>query len=367
MIIFRYCAKEVYSILTATAIFLLVIFMSTQFVSFVHKAAAGDISGHVVLIILALKTPLLLGISLPLSLFLGILLAYGRMYADNEMTIFFACGVSKVSLVRMTCQFAIPVAIITAVLTLWVAPYADKYADNLWYKGALSPLELIMPGHFQSLQKGKVIFYVENVSRDHTQLSNIFVAEQQADDANPLKVKQAVSSAASGYQKIDQDGNTYLVFRNGNRYYGVPGQNDYDIVNFDEYGLRINQTTGETRERAIGMSTLQLWKKRSDRKAAAELSWRISAPLMAMILACMAVPLAKVKNSRGRYTQLIPAMLIYIVYGDFIFVMRDWIASGKINFWFGTAFIHSAMIVLAFILFLQQAGWRKAISKFKLL
>jgi lipopolysaccharide export system permease protein len=368
MIIFRYCAKEVYSILAATAIFLLLIFMSTQFVSFIHRAADGDVSTHAVMIILALKTPLLLGISLPLSLFLGILLAYGRMYTDNEMTIFFACGVSKLRLIRMTYRYAIPVAIVTAILTFWIAPYANQYANNLWSKGALSPLELIMPGHFQSLQGGRIIFYVENISRDHTQLTNIFVAEQQPETSDPLQTKQSVAVAASGYQKIDPlTGDTYLVFRNGNRYSGIPGKNDYDITNFSEYGLRINQTDEKIQQRNNGTPTTELWSKRNDPKVAAELSWRIAAPIQAIILACLAVPLARVKTGRSRYTQLIPAMLLYIVYGNFIFVTRDWISSGAINFWVGVFSIHIVMAIIAVLLIMHQAGWRNIARRINLL
>ena len=81
--------------------------MSNQLVHYLHSAAIGKITARVVLWLIWLQMPNLLSVLLPLSLFLTILLVYGRMYADSEMTVLFACGVSRAKLMRIAGAIAL--------------------------------------------------------------------------------------------------------------------------------------------------------------------------------------------------------------------------------------------------------------------
>ena len=44
---------------------------------------------------MAYRIPGFIELILPLGLFLGILLAYGRLYLDSEITVLNACGISE--------------------------------------------------------------------------------------------------------------------------------------------------------------------------------------------------------------------------------------------------------------------------------
>ena len=107
MLIFRYLAKEVFSVALAVTAILFVVFVSNQFIHYMYYAAEGKLTAGVALKLLVFKTPSLLGPLLPLSLFLSILLAYSKMYADNEMVIFFSSGISKWMLLKMTLFFSL--------------------------------------------------------------------------------------------------------------------------------------------------------------------------------------------------------------------------------------------------------------------
>jgi len=359
MIIYRYLAKEIGAILVATTGVLLLIFMSTQFIHFMRSAAVGNLSAHTVLILLTLEIPLLLGTLLPLSLFLGILLGFGRMYADNEMTVLFASGVSQGKLVKITMSLALVVMIIVAALMLWISPYTDRYAKNFLTTGALSPIELLLPGTFRSFQDDRWIFYAEEISSDHKHLRNIFVAEQANNTWN-------VITAHSGEQKIDKKtGDSFLVLDKGKRYSGVPGQKNYQVINFAQYWTLIMQMQDKQNPKESSIPTSILWQKRDqDTRADAELQWRLSVPLMVMILAFMGVPLSRVKTRQGRYTQLIPAMLLYIIYGNFLFLGRSWLKSGVISHDLGLWWIHGIMLLIAIFLITQQIGWQRIIKAF---
>src|SRR3989338_1315565 len=82
-IVTRYLAREVYTAMLAAIVVLLFIFLSNQFVRFMHSAAGGMLSGSAIKILLLLQLPILSSVLLPASLFLGILLAYGRLYASK--------------------------------------------------------------------------------------------------------------------------------------------------------------------------------------------------------------------------------------------------------------------------------------------
>src|SRR3990167_2861870 len=120
MIIFRYLTREVFATLVSVTFVLLFIFISNQFVRYLGDAAAGKLIGSVLFRLMLLQIPYLLGLLLPLSLFLGILLSFGRFYADNEMTSLIACGFNLKQLVSVTFKMSLILAALVSFLILWL-------------------------------------------------------------------------------------------------------------------------------------------------------------------------------------------------------------------------------------------------------
>lgn len=368
MIIFRYLTKEVYATLLAVTTVLLLIFISNQFINYLSRAASGGIPIRTVMQLMSLQVPLLLGYLLPLGLFLGILLAYGRLYVDNEMTVMAACGVSKQQLLGMTLALSIFVFILVSILMLWVEPKLAWYRDHIFAEAAAaSPIETVLPGRFQTLGEGKWVVYVGGISRDRTELNDVFVAKLPNTDniQNDPTQPWTVVAAQGGHEWIDpKSGDQFMVLTNGYRYLGVPGQKDFQIVQYGQYGVRIQTGKLHIEEDAQFMSTRELWKKRkTDPEAAAQLQWRLTMPISAFILAILAVPLSQVQPRRGRYAKLLPAILIYIVYADLIFVGEAAIERGKLSPAPGLWLIHSAILLLAIILLGFYFGWWQRFNK----
>src|ERR1700722_345495 len=158
MIIYRYLVKEVYITLLASTAVLLLLLISNQFVHYLTQAAAGAVPFRTVMQVMSLQVPLLLGLLLPLGLYLGILMAYGRLYADREMTIFFACGLSHKQLIGMTLAFSSVVCVVVTILMFWIQPLVESYKRQVYIEAATSsPLERIIPGQFTPIQD--LVFY----------------------------------------------------------------------------------------------------------------------------------------------------------------------------------------------------------------
>src|SRR3990167_6084438 len=105
MIIARYLIREILQALVAVTIILLFIFSCNIFVRYLSLVADGKYPAWILTDILLFQLPVLLGLLLPLGLYLGILLGFGRMYADNEMTVLSACGFSQKQLLHVTLFF----------------------------------------------------------------------------------------------------------------------------------------------------------------------------------------------------------------------------------------------------------------------
>jgi len=86
LLIFRYLTTEVLKSQVAVFLTLMTIFVSQKFVVILGDASEGGLPAKLVLSMIALKLPQLASLILPLSIFLGIILAYSRIYADSEMT-----------------------------------------------------------------------------------------------------------------------------------------------------------------------------------------------------------------------------------------------------------------------------------------
>ncbi|MCC2666608.1 MAG: lptF, partial [Gammaproteobacteria bacterium] len=181
MIISRYLLKEVCYALLAVTFILLLIFLSNQLVRFLNYAASGKMAVNVLFQLMGFEVSFLLALLLPLGLYLGIIATYGRLYADNELRVMQAYGMSTQKLVQITGGLACCVAIIVLVFTVIVNPFIAIQKDKLISQSltAGNLLNTLTPGRFQTSGDENRIFYVETISRNHQQANNVFVAEQK--------------------------------------------------------------------------------------------------------------------------------------------------------------------------------------------
>lgn len=359
MIIFRYLTREVYTVLLVTTFILLLILTSNQLILYLNQVAAGQLSLYTTAQLMLLQLPRLLSFLLPLGVYLGVLLVYGRLYSDSEMTIFFACGISQTRLLIMTFLYTLLWAFIVAILMLWVEPTVVRYRDELVARALATPsVDKLLPGRFQSLASGKWVFYAQDLSRDHHHLAHVFAAKQaesSSETANPSW--EVVSAESAQLENYGPDQHPFLMLHNGLRYQGAPGQKNYQMIQYEDYGVRTRDPIflGDTKLKERGISSWILWQHRHDNPlAAAELQWRFSMPVLVILLAMLAVPLSRVRPRQGRYANLLPAILIYIIYINMIFVGRTWIKNGLIPLNPGIGWVHLAFFVILLVLLFRS-------------
>lgn len=350
MIVFRYLSREVLVTMSAVSAVLLVIIMSGRFIKYLAQAAQGALDPGSLFMIMGVRMPGFLQLILPLGLFLGILLAYGRLYLDSEMTVLTATGMSQQRLLAYSMAPALLVALLVAWLSLSLAPQGIERMQLILNKqDAMTEFDTLAPGRFQSMRDGSRVTYTEQLSNDRTQLGGVFIAEKNPPhNGNPGT--DAVLVAHSGVQQIHPDGSRYLILSDGYRYDGVPGQADYRAIKYDTYGVLLPkpEVSSEIDDRdAIPTSELLASKEPRMRS---ELQWRLSIPLLVFIVTLLAVPLSKVNPRQGRFLKLLPAVLLYMSYLALLITARGMLDKGKIPLGLGLWWVHLIFLAIGLLL-----------------
>lgn len=360
MIITRYIIREVgLSLLTVITVLILAL-LSQQIVRYLNYVAIGKIPVNVLVELVSFEVPYLLAMLLPLALYLGVMLSLGRMYADHEMLVLQMSGFDDKRLLRVLGLVAGTVGLIVLILMLWVNPAISAKRQQIMKSDeAMAHLiQTLMPGKFQATPDGRHVMYVASMSRDHQRAQNVFIAEQKK--SKTAETPWMLISANQGYQSVDKEsGDPFFVMSNGFRYEGVPGQNDYKIIEFSKYSVRLPQSDARrlTMENEA-LPTDRLWEDYQQPRRAAEFQWRFSVAISALLLGLLAVPFSRVRPRRGRFMILLPAVVVYIVYVNLLVISRHWIEQGTMPIALGMWWVHVLMAgaILLFV-YLQSKQW----------
>jgi len=349
----RYLLKEMLLTWLAVTVVLLVIMIGNVLARSLSRVTDGSIAADALLAIVGLKSIGILVTLIPLSLYLGILLAHGRFYRDNEMAVMQACGVSWLDIIRPTAVLGIIGALIIALLTSFASPWAARTEQQLILDmRETSALSALTPGRFVSSSDDSTVFFVEDASVDKTQFNSVFMYRQREDQPPAVDTARIAS-----YQVDEATGDEYLVFTDGQTSIGAPGSSEYVITDFRRQGIlrpRAERSELNLRNKSKTMGQL-LQEDGPDEKA--EVQWRLSIPLAAFILALLAVPLSYTSPREGRFGKIVIAILIYIPYANLLVLARKWIASGAIPSWVGLWPVHFVVFLLVIYLFIRRHGW----------
>ncbi|WP_444676751.1 LPS export ABC transporter permease LptF [Halomonas sp. E19] len=359
MIIFRYLTREILLTMAAVAGVLLLVIMGSRFIRYFTDAAEGDIPATILGNLMLFHLPGFLELILPLAFFLGILLAYGQLYLNSEITVLVACGISPARLFQVSLVPATLVALLVGLCSLWLTP-AGALHNAVMLEDQRSRLDFtaLAPGRFQDFGGGRTA-YTESFSDDGSRMQEVFISERQRRrDGSP---ETAVTRAGSGYQTVDPDtGSRFLVLADGERYSVDPGRFEAERLEFDTYAVRLS-LGGERRELESTeyATTAELLRDDSDR-ARAQLQWRVSLPLMVFILTLMAMPLSRVNPRQGRFAKLLPAIFLHICYLSLLLAALDAIGRGTLPAAIGMWPIHLVFLALGLGLLMhhQRRGMR---------
>ncbi|HEX7386479.1 MAG TPA: LPS export ABC transporter permease LptF [Castellaniella sp.] len=325
---------------------LLVVWLSVLIVRLLGQAATGDIGANVVLGLAVFSSITALPVILAVSLFIAVLTTVTRSYRESEMSVWFASGLSLYQWLRPVMQFALPVAAVVAVLTLFASPWS--YGQIAEYRQRFeqrSDLSRITTGQFIETDDGKRVFFAEAPKRKGDELGQVIARVIEPDWLS-------VITADSASIETEANGDRFVVLGPGHRYDLKPGTPEVRLLDFDRYGIRIESRTSPSAIEASRREALQEVKARptvellrsGDRESMSQLMWRIAFPLAVLNLAFIALPLGAVNPRLGRSGDLLVAGLIALLYMNLINLSRGWILNGSLSFGLGVWLVHAAFL-----------------------
>ncbi|MFM2480292.1 LPS export ABC transporter permease LptF [Celerinatantimonas sp. YJH-8] len=342
MLIFRYLFKETIKTQVAVMVVLMLIFISQKFVRILGDAADGHIPGALVAKLLLLNIPDLAVLILPISFFIGVLFAHGRLYAESEMSVLFACGYSPNKVLGITAAIGAVTLVLSAGNSLFLTPYVNYLEQQVMANvKADSGISSITPGRFVELNNQAVAF-VEKMSSEGTHMEKVFVAH------SPAKIGQrpSVVMSQAGNLEDDSDGSQWLDLTKGTRYEGDLNRLDFRVLHFGHYKVQLrDRTEAVARGKIRSLPTRELIGSH-DNDRIAELQWRLAMPISIIMLILLVVPLASVNPRQGRYAKLFPAIMLYLSYYLLMSAARSSIEDGHLPWYVAMWLVHLLMLAI---------------------
>jgi lipopolysaccharide export system permease protein len=345
----RYVLREVVQTWLAVTGVLVAIIVSNQLSRVLGQAADNQYGRRVVFELIALGAIMNLSVIVPVGLLLAVVLSLGRLYHDSEMAALQACGFGPARLLGPLFGFAAVIAVGLGWLVFFQVPQADSQVQLL-RQSAIKEAQFgqLDAGRFRSFSGGDAVFYAERVDQEGV-LHNVFVQRESAG-----RFEVALADTAT-YSKAAANGAHLVTLFNGRRYEGVPGQNDFRVIEFREHGIPLatpadvigaqDPDTKPTRE-LLGSSAP------SD---IAQLQFRASTPLMALVLTLIAVPLSRLRPRQGRYARVGFAIVVYFVYSSLLSASKVWLDKGELVPVIGVWWVHLAALALGVYLVMREA------------
>ena len=311
----------------ATFTVLFTVLVTWTLISVLGKAAGGKVASSDVLALIAFAVLNYLPTILILTTFISVLAAVTRSYRDSEMVVWFASGMSLARWIRPVLTFGLPMVALVAALSMIVTPWAKlKSAEFVERFQKREDLKRVAPGQFRESSSSDRVFFVERSAEGATVVQNVFVNSVEGNG-------HAIVVAKEGVIESDGKGGQYLVLSNGRRYQGVPGEADFQSMEFERYSMRV-----ATQVPVLGadvpvsaMTTPQLLAA-PNRFTLSELLGRISQPIVCLILMLLAIPLGCVNPRAGSSANLILALLIFFTYNNLVKLIEASVKKGRLEF-----------------------------------
>lgn len=280
--------------------------------------------------------PHYLGLALPASLFLGILLGIRRLQDDSELAIIQAVGVSPRRLYAPVAMIIIPAIIIMFILTGYAQPLSRyAYRINVHNLSTENPLNNIRPKVFTTLDEDLTI-RVDKVNANQT-LEGIFIVQNNVIEDTKVMIvaKQALMLNDSRTQE------RLLLFQDGSILKQNLKNNTINEITFKSYPWSLNNLLTERYgprgqdEREMNFQELvrghvaTVKTKATQNQISTELHSRVIQSLTLIFLALWAIPLALIGSGRtGKATGILAGVALLIFYEKLLGLGEAYAAQG---------------------------------------
>jgi len=348
-IIDRYITREIFYIFAAIVLILLLVLVAGSLVKMLQLAAEGTISHEVVFNLLGLEILRLIGRLVPPAFFFAALFVLGRMYRDNEITVLATSGIGTLRLFRLVMWLAIPVALVTAWLTVVLSPSITYLTHRIKVEQQDTVLVAAMDaGRFLESNRGDLVLYAGAKGEDKRSLRDLFLQHREGS-------KLAIATARSGtHRKDEESGQRLVTLEDGARFEVEFGALSSTILEFDDYSMWVNPVSTDNLSQRYKVWSAGALIEDGSLAASAELQRRLSYPLSLIAFALLAVPLSHSMPRQGVHGRMMLSIAIYLVFAGLTQVASTWMEKGITPEWLGTWWVVASMIFVGSALLARE-------------
>src|SRR5262245_4461624 len=289
-----------------------------------------NVAPQEILSILVYILPTIFTFSIPMASLLAILLSFGRLSADNEITAMRSSGISIRSLVRPVLVFTCFTFLAALVNANYWQPRSNQLLKVMRNELALKSVRTaINPGVFEE-GFSNLVLYIRDTTPDKSIWRGVFLADISKKDQPKITVARTGTLFNDIQQKKLQlhlsNGATHSVSnRSSNRSQGL-----YEVAIFNETDIPVASLNGVTddfqtqarkpteidslellaRWRANGSSAAQ----KERREQLVELSKRVAVPFGVIIFSILAMPLGVISKKGGKSYGFVLSLVIFLIY-----------------------------------------------------
>jgi lipopolysaccharide export system permease protein len=329
LLIERYLLRQFALSVAAVAVVLMLVGMGGLLVDLMSEIARGKVPAVLLLSQLGLRSLQVLPLLLPLSLFVGLLLAVGRLYAQSEMAVLASVGLGSRQLWRPLALVTLPVVAAVAASSLWLAPLGSRVAAEMVATANRSFIVAgLEAGRFIELPGRGGVLYVDSLSSDGTRFGRMFVQTERDG-------RMDVITAQRGELYLEGDTARFLRLYDGFRVEGSPDDPNFRLMRFGQNELRVPDVEADAGEQGVQTQPTLMLLASADAESRAELHWRLATPILTLLLGVLALPLGRGEPRQARYGRLLAALLIYLNAMALLLLGTGWLASGALPAWLG--------------------------------
>jgi lipopolysaccharide export system permease protein len=358
----RYLIREIATAMFAAAIILMTIVFAGLLTDVLAKITQGRFPAELIVSQMALRVPMAIVLLLPLAGFIGVTLAYSRLYRDSELAVLRASGYSELGLLAPVLRFALPMAAVIAYAALYLAPAAQRIAiDQAELANRQLAVAGLEPGNFLHLKSNDTVIFAGALESKKSFKDVLIVREM------PNEVLQVVRAESGEVISEQKNSPTMLRLKNGQRTDVTLGKNDIERASFERADLVLPENLQP--QRGYRMEDLAITDLPEAPNGRAELQARLSAPLMLLLLMLLAPALARSAPRQVRYDRIVIGVLMFLVYSQAIELAKRAMSLGKTPEWLGIWWVHLLFAIIVLLCYRAQLliAWRgrKTLARMK--
>jgi lipopolysaccharide export system permease protein len=323
-----------------------------------HGVTVGE-----VMRLIAYIMPAFLELTFPMAVLLGVLMGFGRMSGDQEMTAARACGISLYRLAIPVMGVAILVYALSSYFAFSLRPWSNtKLREKLYELSQTRTSAGLKEKIFNSNFPGLIV-YIDGTSNTDSSFKGVMISD--ARDPH----QQNTIIAKRGVLMPDPAGKTITLRLYDGSIFGVESTTDAThVTSFKIYDLSVNpeESLGITDQDPGEMSYAELRTEIARSRAAhkpnhdaeTELAGKFTVPFATLLFALLGVSLG-LKPARGGHSERFGvSVALFFLYYSLMRVGETLAQRGKLNAWIAMSIPDLVFTVLAIWLFYRAASDR---------